>query len=142
MTSILPKVGIRRNRAEHDQQCAFFSWLRLNEKKHAALRLFFAIPNGGARDHGTAVALFLEGVRPGVLDTHLPVPRQGKAGLWIEFKSELGELSDKQREFRAQLEAEGHAVFMVREWTAAARITVDYLGLEGVQVPEAPRVRG
>ena len=127
----------RRRREEHEHQCAFFSWLRLNQTKHRELRLFFAIPNGGARDHGTAIALFLEGVQPGVLDTHLPLARQGKAGLWIEFKSERGALSDKQGEFAAAVEAEGHLVHVVREWTEAARLTAEYLGLQGVQIPAA-----
>jgi hypothetical protein len=120
----------RRNRIEHDHQCAFFSWLRLNEKRQATLKLFYAIPNGGQRDHATAISLYLEGVNAGVLDTHLPVARQGKAGLWIEFKSDRGTLSIKQREFRELVEAENHLVHVVREWTEAARITIAYLGLE------------
>jgi hypothetical protein len=131
-----PKLGTRRNKIEHDHQTAFFSWLRLNEKKHGELKRFFAIPNGGARDHGTAIALFLEGVRPGVLDTHLPLPRHGKAGLWIEFKTETNDLSADQREWKTALEAEGHVVHVVRQWTEAARLTVEYLGLDGVAIPQ------
>ena len=129
----------RRNRIEHDHQVSFFEWLRFTARRHPILKLFFAIPNGGARDHGTAVAMFLEGAQAGVLDTHLPVARQGKNGLWIEFKSDRGELSTKQHEFRELLEAQNHRVEVVREWAEAARITVEYLGLEGVTVPAPPR---
>jgi hypothetical protein len=128
----------RRNRIEHDHQCSFFDWIRLNAKKHQVLKLFHAIPNGGARDHGTAIALYLEGVTPGILDTHLPVARNGRTGLWIEFKAGTNDLSGVQREIKAMLEAEGHEVYVVREWTEAARITVAYLGLRGVQVPPPP----
>jgi len=128
----------KRKRIEHEHQSAFFAWLRLNARKHPDLRWFFAIPNGGARDHGTAIQLYLEGVQPGVLDTHLPLPRDGKAGLWIEFKTPANDLSTQQREFKAAVEAAGHVVHIVREWTVAARITVDYLGLTGVQIPAAP----
>jgi hypothetical protein len=128
----------RRNRIEHDQQCSFFDWLRINEKRHATLKLFYAIPNGGQRDHATAISLYLEGVNAGVLDTHLPVARQGKAGLWIEFKSDRGTLSTRQREFIELIEGENHLVHVVREWTEAARIVVAYLDLKGLAVPPPP----
>lgn len=131
------QVGTKRNRIEHEHQAAFFSWVRLNAQKHHELKLFHAIPNGGARSHATAIALYLEGVTPGIPDTHLPLARNGRAGLWIEFKAGRGELSSVQREVKAALEAAGHEVFVVREWTEAAQITVAYLGLVGVQVPAA-----
>jgi hypothetical protein len=130
-------VGTKRNRIESDHQTAFFSWVRLNQQKHAELKRFYAIPNGGKRGHSTAIALYLEGVRAGVLDVHLPLARQGKAGLWFEFKAPDGTLSPQQREEVLALEAEGHAVYIIREWTTAAAITRDYLSLPELQIPAA-----
>jgi hypothetical protein len=130
-------VGPKRNRIEHEHQSAFFSWLRLNQRKFPELKRFFAIPNGGARSHATAISLFLEGVRPGVLDTYLPLRRQGKTGLWIEFKAPGGSLSQEQREEILALEAEGHLCKVVFEWTDAAHITADYLDLN-IPIPPAP----
>jgi hypothetical protein len=129
----------RRNRIEHDHQVSFFSWLRLNEKKHGELRWFYAIPNGGRRDHGVAVSMFLEGVRAGVLDTHLPLARHGKAGLWIEFKAPGGALSKEQRGWIQALEAEGHEIHVVQDWIEAARITAAYLDLAEFLVVPRPR---
>ena len=128
-------VAGKRNRIEHDHQTAFFSWVRLNAQRHAELKRFYAIPNGGARSHGQAVALYLEGVRAGVLDVHLPLPRNGKAGLWFEFKAPDGQYTTQQREEREALEAEGHEVHTIREWTDAARITREYLNLPDLQIP-------
>lgn len=114
---------------EHQHQAAFFDWLRWNERDHPVLERFYAIPNGGHRTKTTAAKLKAEGVKPGVLDTCLPVARQGYIGLWIEFKSATGSLSPEQRDWIVFLESEGHKVFVVRVWAAAARATVDYLSL-------------
>jgi hypothetical protein len=128
-------VPIKRNQVEHDHQCSFFSWLRLNENKFPELKRFFAIPNGGHREQGAAVKFYLEGVRRGVLDTCLPLPRHGKAGLWIEFKAGSNNLTPDQVEWKAALELEGHEVHVVREWIEAAEITAAYLKLRGIQIP-------
>lgn len=117
------------NHTEHQHQAAFFDWLRWNEKAHPVLTRFFAIPNGGHRTKTTAAKLKAEGVRPGVLDTCLPVARHGYIGLWLEFKSATGSLSPAQREWKSFLESEGHKVIIVRTWTEAARATVEYLSL-------------
>jgi hypothetical protein len=127
---------MKRQRQEHEEQCAFFSWIRLHEKRHPELKRFFAIPNGQRRDHGVAIQLYLEGVRAGVLDTHLPMPRQGKTGLWIEFKAGRNTLTPDQVAWREELQREGHAVFVVYSWIEAARITAAYLELPDL-VPAA-----
>lgn len=120
---------------EREHQNAFFEWLRMNEATHAVLKRFFAIPNGGLRTRATAIGMFKEGVRRGVLDTFLPAPRNGKCGLWIEFKAGDNGLSDDQVEWKAFLEMERYEVHVVRDWTEAARITVSYLNLEGLPMP-------
>lgn len=114
---------------ERDHQNSFFEWLRVNESQFPVLKRFYAIPNGGKRTRATAIGMFKEGVRKGVLDTHLPVARQGKTGLWIEFKAGSNKLTDEQTEWKAFLEREGHEVHVVRDWTDAAHITAMYLNL-------------
>lgn len=117
--------------SEHDHQAAFFAFLRLNERDHPVLARFFAIPNGGFRYHSTAVKLKQEGLRPGVLDTFLPVSRNGKHGLWLEFKSARNQLTPEQRSWKEFLEGEGYEAHVVRSWTDAVKITIDYLSIEG-----------
>lgn len=114
---------------ERDHQNSFFEWVRLNEQRFPILKRFFAIPNGGQRTRATAIGMHKEGVRKGVLDTHLPVSRNGKSGLWIEFKAGDNTLTLEQTEWKAFLEGEGHEVHVVRDWTDAARITATYLNL-------------
>ncbi len=70
----------------------------------------FAIPNGGARNVVTAKNLKAEGVRAGVLDIFLPVPRKGKPGLWIEMKIKPNKLSDLQMLETLELEKSGYEV--------------------------------
>lgn len=118
------------NHPEREHQTAFFQWLRMNELRFPFLAFFFAIPNGGLRDRAVAVGLFKEGVKRGVLDTFLPVPRNGFHGLWIEFKAGKNVLSSEQATWKAFLEARSYAVHVVYNWIDAARITVKYLDLK------------
>lgn len=91
---------------EHDIQSAFFEWARM----HPEARRAYAIPNGGKRNLLTAVRLKQEGVRAGVLDVCLPLPRGGAAGLYIEFKAGRNTLSSDQAIEASQLVQDGYAV--------------------------------
>jgi hypothetical protein len=115
---------------EHDHQTLFFAWLRRNESRHPVLSRFFAIPNGGKRDVRIAMKLKAEGVKPGVLDTCLPVARDGFTGLWIEFKAGRNKLTERQEDWRNFLETEGHKVCICYSWQEAAQACVRYLGLK------------
>lgn len=108
---------------EHQIQAAYFDWAR----RHPVARRAFAIPNGGARSKATAGRLKAEGVRAGVLDVMLPVPRGGAAGLWIEFKSKDGYPSAEQRTEIDELVRDGYAVLLCRDAERAAQVTQAYL---------------
>lgn len=71
---------------------------------------YYAIPNGGARDKITGAILKREGVIAGVLDTFLSVPRGRWAGMWIEFKTEKGRLSESQERFIEEHKEDYHIV--------------------------------
>jgi hypothetical protein len=51
------------------------------------------------------------------------------SGLWIEFKSKHGQLSDNQKWWIDQLRSESHRVEVCRSWIEAANITIEYLNL-------------
>lgn len=61
--------------------------------------LFFAVANGGARNAWTAKIMKDEGVRAGVADLILLIPRHGFACLCIEMKTPDGKQSDNQKVF-------------------------------------------
>lgn len=116
-----PKV-----RTEHEIQCAFIARLKLLQ--HPELKLGFAIPNGGARNVITGAKLKAEGVRKGIPDWHLPVPRKGFSGLWIEFKRPGGKLSEDQVIVISDLRKEDHFVEVCDDDAEAEIIVRRYLG--------------
>lgn len=114
---------------EHQIQSAFVLWLRLHEKTHPALRLMFAVPNGGYRPPRTAALLSAEGVVAGVPDMLLPVARGGFIGLALEFKRPGGRLSPAQVVFTDMLIHAGWLVLVVDDAGVAAARTLAYLSL-------------
>jgi|SRR3990167_8361186 len=86
--------------SEHQIAVAVMVWWAYSHKRIGVPdhRLLFAIPNGGLRNIRVAMNLKAEGVRAGIPDYFLAVPRQGKAGLFIELKAENGRLSPEQGE--------------------------------------------
>lgn len=109
--------------SEHAIQSAYFDWAR----RHPEARRAYAIPNGGKRNLLTAVKLKKEGVRPGVPDVCLPIPRGGSAGLYIEFKSARGRLSPEQVDEVGTLVRDGYCVAVCRDTVKAIELTERYL---------------
>jgi len=72
---------------ESDHQIALFQWVSYQLKRYPELELLYHIPNGGYRYKTTARRLKAEGVKAGVPDICLPVPRGGYHGLYIEMKA-------------------------------------------------------
>ena len=95
--------------------------------KHPELALLYHIPNGELRDVRTAIALKRMGVLKGVPDLHLPVPRKGYAGLWLELKVETFETSPWQEAVHKMLRQYGHKVEVVRSVPQGLEILTDYL---------------
>ncbi len=84
------------------------AWAAYAQRKYPELELLFHVPNGEARDPRTAAKLKWLGVRPGVPDLLLPVPRGPYAGLALEMKRrKSGRASDAQERFLGLLKASG-----------------------------------
>ena len=113
--------------SEHQEQTALIAWATLAARVYPALRLLFAIPNGGARDAVTGALLKAEGVRPGVPDLCLPVARHGYHGLYIEMKDRGGKVSRAQRVWMTDLAAEGYRVEVCYGWEQARETLESYL---------------
>jgi hypothetical protein len=114
---------------EHDEQRMLVIWSEMRVKSIPALKLLYAVPNGGFRNKATAGKMRAEGLRPGVPDLCLPVARGTSHGLYIELKrTKGGRVSPDQREWIEALRAEGYSVVIPKGWRAAATDILVYLG--------------
>jgi hypothetical protein len=116
--------------SEHDDQAALYQWAGLQIRKYPELGLMFAIPNGGDRHIAVARKLQAEGVKRGVPDNFLPVPRGSYHGLWIEMKYGKNKATAEQMAWHEALRGKGYQVEVCYGWERAAEIIVKYLGEE------------
>ena len=92
-----------------------------------------AIPNGGLRNKKVAAQLKAQGVKAGVSDIFLPVPRSTMHGLWIELKTPksaqgpAGKPSALQIEWLDKMGGQGYAAVICYGWTSAMETIIDYL---------------
>lgn len=128
-----PRRKSRRNftPTEHDEQVALMQWSEYAMAAHPELDLLYAIANGGKRHIRTALTLQAEGVKKGVFDLHLPVPRGTFHGLYIEMKRRKGgTLSAEQKAFRAKVERQGYQTYVCKGWESARDAILEYLALQ------------
>lgn len=77
-------------------------------------KLLFAVPNGGSRHKIEAANMKRQGVKAGVADVILQIPKKGFASLCLEFKTKTGRQSKEQREYQRQVEMAGSKYVVVR----------------------------
>ena len=116
---------------EHAHQVALFQWADAVRPMYPDLRWMFAVPNGGARSPRTAGRLKAEGVRRGVPDVLLDVPRGQWHGLRIELKRPgKHSTSAVQREWIEAYRERGYVAEVCVGWIAARDLIVRYLNGE------------
>ena len=122
-------ADIAKAGTEAAHQTALFCWAALPEikLKYPELELLFHIPNGGTRNKAEAGALKAQGVKSGVPDLFLPVPKGCYAGLWIELKVGKNKPSDNQDRWIANLTKQGYAVSVAYSWIEATEHLIYYL---------------
>ncbi len=117
----------KREYRESEHQKALFGWALLQRREYPELDLLFHIPNGGSRHSAEAANLKRQGVKAGVPDLFLPVPRADYHGLFIELKAGRGRLSEKQEAWLTALSQQGYAAMVCYGWDCAAEEIVKYL---------------
>lgn len=114
---------------EADEQKALIEWAAWASGKHPELELLYHIPNGGSRHPAEAVRLKEQGVKAGVPDLCLPVPKNCFHGLFIEMKYGNGRLSDKQKQWIHDLLKNQYAVYVCYTMEEAKTAICNYLGI-------------
>lgn len=116
---------------ESGNQEALFEWAAYNTVRFPELEYMHHVPNGGKRDKATAIALKRQGVKAGVPDIVLPVPRGGYHGLYIELKVGKNTTTGNQKRWIRFLGEQGYYVTVCYGWQQAAREIERYLVGEG-----------
>lgn len=121
--------------SEAQEQTALFAWAAqcVQFGIHPELKMMYAIPNGGTRNQIEAAHLKQQGVKSGVPDLCLAVPRGKYHGLYIEMKVGRNKATDKQNEWLVNLSHYGYAVKICYSCLAARAAIEKYLSLEAVK---------
>lgn len=119
-------------RSEHAQQVEFFRYVNARIKTSCgsvrdAYESIFAVPNAAKRNYKTASYMRAEGMRAGVPDVVIPVPRFPFHGLYIEHKIKPNRPSEVQKQWIARLQRLGHLVLISYSATESINILERYL---------------
>lgn len=113
---------------ETEEQQMLFQWVEFQLKRYPELALLYHISNEGKRNPRRAKA---EGIKAGVPDLCLPVPRGNNHGAYIEMKRRKGgKITPEQAEWMERLRAQGYAVACCRGWEPAAKFLLEYMAQE------------
>jgi hypothetical protein len=113
--------------SEHGEQVAVIQWAQLQSGRWPQLRWLHAIPNGGHRGGATGARLKAEGVKPGVPDLFLPVPRGGYSGLYIEMKVKPNKPTLAQAEWIDAMNEFGYSAWICYSADEAIAAITDYM---------------
>ncbi len=128
----MPRPKARRQAdemSEHEHQVLVIQWARLQVKcgTYPDLDVLHAVPNAARRTKGERGWMLSEGMKAGVPDLHLPVPRGGFVGLYIEMKSKGRKLTAAQDWWQDRLHKLGHFVATCFTSSAAIDTLTEYL---------------
>lgn len=113
---------------EHEEQVALMRLVELHKGRWPELGMLFAVPNGGDRNVIVAKKLKAEGVKKGVPDLCLPVPRGGYYGLFIELKRvKKSQISTEQIAWLSALRELGYRAEMCLGAGAAWEVIQEYM---------------
>lgn len=113
--------------AEDAEQLALMTWAKSHVGGIRVADYLIHIPNGGKRNVIEAARLKRMGVKAGVSDLFLPVPRGAAHGLWVEMKAGKGRVSEAQQEWLNKMAQHGYATAICYGHEAAKRAITAYL---------------
>ena len=119
-----------RKRCEATEQENVIQWCMYHERQYPELKLIFHVPNGGSRNKLEASNLKCQGVKAGVPDLVLPVPRGQYHGLFIEMKYGKNKVQDSQKVWLSELEEQGYCTAVCYGAEAAVELIERYMNLQ------------
>jgi hypothetical protein len=114
---------------EAEEQAALFEWAFVMTTKYPELALMYAIPNAGKRGRYAQAQMLQTGLRAGVPDICLPVPRGGFGACYVEMKRKGRKPTEKQGDWIERLRAAGNCVGVIYSWDDAKDFILYYLNL-------------
>lgn len=121
---------------ETQEQMYVFKWAAQPSirQEYPELKYLFHVKNE-TKEGAAQVAIDKRmGVKKGVPDLFLPVPRGVFAGCWIEMKTAKGRTSEAQRWWIEHLRQLGYRAEVCHGWEAAATTLMEYLSDEIVSI--------
>lgn len=119
-------------RSEDTEQISVITWAMWNENAHPELKLLHHCPNGGNRNRTEAAKLKQMGVKAGIPDLCLPVPKGIYNGLYIELKFDDGKLRECQKGMLKALAEAGHYCVVCYGAEEAIKILAEYINLKPI----------
>ena len=117
--------------SEGDEQQKLFQWASIasNLLHYEGLGLLFHIPNEGKRSRFSGGKMKAEGLKRGVADVCLPVPRGPYHGLFFEMKYGNNKLTKEQEQFLKGVRAQGYATWVCYSAQEAIELITHYYEL-------------
>ena len=125
----LSSAKLHKSHTQHEaaEQEALFRWASYQYGIYPELRLMHHIPNGGSRNKQEAANLKKQGVKSGVPDICLPVPRGKYHGLYIEMKAGKNKATDNQSKWLEALNNQGYVAVVCVGCAQAVEVITKYL---------------
>lgn len=127
MTTDEYKKIVSASVSEEAEQIHLMQWCTWAQNKYPELEAIYHVPNEGKRSAVTGGKLRQMGLRSGVPDICLPVPKGEYIGLYIELKKVGGRLTDNQAVWLEMLERYGHCVAVCYGAEDAETVITAYL---------------
>lgn len=92
-----------------------------------SLALTFHVPNGSYKSGRAASSFKAQGLRSGVPDYFIALPKGGEHGLFIELKTTKGTVQESQKEWLKKLVDQRYRAEVARGAEEAFRIVKEYI---------------
>lgn len=116
--------------SEDAHQIALFRFYDFAQTMIPELAFAFHPPNGGVRAKQTAYRLKQMGVRAGVPDVLIPIPRSPYIGLAIEMKYGKNKPTIHQQQYLEMFSSYGWKTAVCYDWTHAAALSCQYFSVD------------
>jgi hypothetical protein len=109
---------------------ALMEWVSINPLTKQFKDFFIHCPNEGKRSYSYARRLNAIGMRKGVADIFIAVPRRGYGGCWIELKSKKGKLNPDQERFLKDMSSHNYSTYVCYSFEEAVKTISWYFQLD------------